>query len=335
MSDTEYKATVFIPTWFGEQYLKEVLKMIFRQDVPFAYEVLIYDTSSTDATPQIIESFQKKHANLRYETITKKEFGHGRTRNRAAHDAKGEIVVYLSQDATPSHKRWLYEMVKPFELNDKIVGVMGKQIPRPTSFPLQKHEIRAVFNNLGPDFGTTIFYKDDYMKKRGMYDAVCFYSDVNSAARKDYLIEKFPYKDVQYAEDQLFGRDIIDAGYMKVYAPRGSVTHSNDLKLGEYRHRIFDEIIGLRKVGIPVAPVSRKAVIKMFVKGVIKDWIRTLLDKQYSTKRRLFYLAVNPLYHIEKWRGVRLALAIKLNEDAAHDLHSLEKRREIKHEINK
>ena len=155
----DYKATVFIPTWFGERYLDEVLDAVFKQKVPFKYEVLIYDTSSKDRTPEIIEKYAKKHKNLRHKTITKDEFGHGKTRNAAAHDAKGEIVVYISQDVTPAHNRWLYEMIKPFELSEKIVGVMGKQDPRPHCFPLLKSEIRSTFRNFGPDFGTTLFIK--------------------------------------------------------------------------------------------------------------------------------------------------------------------------------
>ena len=54
-----------------------------------------------------------------------------------------------------------------------------------------------------------------------MRNAVTFYSDVNSAARKDILTGEVPYRDVSYAEDQLLGRDVISAGYIKAYdAPR-------------------------------------------------------------------------------------------------------------------
>lgn len=322
------KATVFIPTWFGEQYLDEVLKSIFRQQVPFEFEVLIYDTSSTDSTPQIIEKYAKKHKNLRHKTIEKKEFGHGKTRNAAAHDAKGEIVVYISQDVTPAHNRWLYEMVRPFDLNEKIVGVFGKQDPRPHCFPLLKTEIRRTFNGFGPDYGTTLFYKDDFIKDQSTYDAVCFYSDVNSAARKSFLTGKIPYQDVPYAEDQLFGRDVVDAGYQKAYVPRGNVVHSNDMTLKEYKHRMFDETMGLRKIGIPVPVPGKREIIKMVFRGIVRDSFNIVRDHQYSKKRKLYWLMLNPLYHIEKWRGVRLATLVDLDDKKLHDKYSLEKIRE-------
>lgn len=324
MSKKTYDITVFIPTYFGEDYLDDLLQMVFKQKIDKTVEVLIYDTSSKDRTPQIIEKYAKKYKNLRHKTITKQEYGHGKTRAAAAHDARGDIVVYLSQDAIPAHDRWLYEMVKPFELSDKIIGVMGKQDPRPKAFPLLKREIMAVFGSFGPDCGTTIFYKDDFVKTQEVYDKISFYSDVNSAARRSYLVGELPYKDVPYAEDQLFGRDVIDAGYMKAYAARGNVLHSNEFKLREYKMRMFDETMGLRKVGI-IVPLPRiKQIVKMVLTGWIKDTIFTLRDGQYSLKRKLFYLATNLFYNIEKWRGVRRAVLTELDDEESLKKYSLE-----------
>lgn len=320
------KATVFIPTYNGEKYLKSILKIVFKQEVDFQYEVLIIDSGSRDKTLEIIEPFRKEHENLRLIQIPNSEYGHGKTRDQAAHLAKGEIVVYLSHDAVPSNNQWLYEIVKPFEINEKIAGVVGRQAPRPKCVPLLKFEINAVFRNLGSEWGTTIFYKDKFVKKQSVYDHISFYSDANSAARRDYLTGILPYKDVPYAEDQVLGRDIIDAGYMKAYAARAIVLHSNDLKLSEYKKRTYDEIIGLRQVGIKVGVPSRKAVVKLFCIGVVKDGVKTLLDKQYSLKRKIFWLIVNPFYHIEKWRGVRLGTRADLKDESLGK-YSLEKTR--------
>jgi rhamnosyltransferase len=326
---SKIKATVFIPTYNGEKYIKEILNAVYSQKTDFDYEVLIIDSGSKDKTLDIIKAFKNRHDSLRLHIIDNDEYGHGKTRNLAAHMAKGDIVAYLSHDATPSHNRWLYEMVKPFEINDKIIGVMGKQIPRNWCIPMLKSEINGVFNGFGPDFGTTIFYKDDFVKSQSVYDAVSFYSDANSAARRDYLTGELPYQDVNYAEDQLFGRDIINAGYYKMYAPRASVVHSNDLRLNEYRSRMFDETAGLRKIGVPVSVPSRKSILRMLVRGVIRDTRNILRDSHYSTKRKIYWLMVNPLFHIEKWRGVRLGSRIDLNNIRLSDKYSLESNRKI------
>lgn len=328
----EMKATVFIPTWFGEQYLDEVLKAVFEQKVDFKYEVLLYDTSSTDKTPKIIQKYAKKHSNLRYKTLTKEEFGHGKTRDEAAKDAKGEYIVYLTQDATPAHDRWLYEMIKPFELSDSIVAVVGKQDPRPKAFPLLKGEIRSVFRNLGVDNGTTIYYLDDFAKTQAQYDEICFYSDVNSAARRDFLLNTIPYKHVPYSEDQLFGRDLINAGYKKAYAARGNVVHSNDMLLSEYKKRMFDEVVGLRTVGIDVVSPGFRAVIKLLIKGIVRDWFRTVRDGEYSFKRKVYWFALNPFFHIEKWRGFIAGTKVDITDSEAVRAYSLESHRQTKNQ---
>lgn len=322
------KATVIIPTYNGEAYLDKLLKMVFKQDVDFDYEVFVIDSTSRDNTVVIIEKYLAKYKNkMTYEQIPTKEFGHGKTRNYAARQANGEYVVYLSQDAIPASKTWLYEMIKPFELNDKIVGVVGKQIPRHKCVPLLKYEIRSVFKNLGADGGTTIYYKDSFMKDKVFNDVVTFYSDVNSAARRKFLVNEIPYRDVPYAEDQLFGRDIIDAGYQKVYAARGSVIHSNDITLKEYKHRTFDEVVGLRRIGTEIGRVSIKGVTKSVVLGVLKDAYRTIRDDQYSFKRKIYWLLINPFYHIEKWRGYRMGQSVDLDDSDIFYKHSLEAKR--------
>lgn len=318
------KATVFIPTYNGEKYLRQIIDAVEAQDVDFAFELLIIDSGSKDDTLAIIKDAQTRYENIVFRQISNKDFGHGKTRNLAAELAKGEIVIYITHDAIPAHDRWLYEMVRPFELNNKIAGVIGKQIPRSNCIPMLKSEINGVFSGFGPDFGTTVFYKDTFVNSQGLYDAVTFYSDANSAARKSLLTSSMPYKDVDYAEDQLFGRDVIDEGYYKAYAPRASVIHSNDLLLKEYRSRMFDETYGLRRIGVLVNVPSKKAIIKLSVRGIIRDSFRICKDRDYSLKRKLYWLVVNPLFYIEKWRGVRAGATADLDDQNIRQKYSLE-----------
>lgn len=321
------KATIFIPTYNGDKYLNEIFKMIYKQDVDFEYDVLIIDSGSTDRTLSIIEKYQAKYNNLILKQIDNSEYGHGKTRNVAAQIAKGEIMVYLSHDAVPANRDWLYEMVHPFELDGRIQGVVGRQTPHQKCVPLLKYEIRTVFRNMGNEAGTTLYYKDRFMKDPVYHDIVTFYSDVNSAARRRFLLDTIQYRDVPYSEDQLYGRDIIEAGYFKAYAARGVVVHSNDLTLREYKHRVFDETVGLRKIGTNIPTPSYKAIIKMSVKGILKDWYRTVRDGEYSLKRKVYWLLVNPFYHIEKWRGMLLGLRVHLADEEKFGRYSLESRR--------
>lgn len=298
-------ASVVVLTYNGERYLDELLGAVSVQRIDGTVEILVIDSGSTDATLDIVA----KYPQVRLVQIPHEEFGHGRTRNVAAHLAQGRYVAYLTHDATPASDRWLYELLKPFELNDDVAAVMGKQVPRPWCFPLLKYEIRDVFAGFGPDFGTTLFYDDDFATSDAVRNAITFYSDVNSAARRDLLVGPLPYRDVSYAEDQLLGRDVIAAGMVKAYAPRAVVVHSNDMTIAEYDERMEAETLGLREVGIDVAVPSRRVVARMMSRGIRRDASRLVRDREYGWKRRLYYLAVNPVFHVQKWRGVRRGAA--------------------------
>ena len=245
MSESNIKATIFIPVYNGEKdHLKETLEAVYNQKVDFNWNLLIIDSGSRDKSLEIIKSYEQKHKNLILKQIPNTEYSHGGTRQKAAEISEGEIMVYLSQDAIPADKNWLLNMVKPFEINPKIAGVPGKQVPRNYCFPLQKRDIDAVFNAQGPADAITIY--DSSSKDR---NKASFYSDVCSAARRSILIEDVPYQSISYSEDQAFGKDIINKGYLKVYAGKATVVHSNDIQLSEYKGRIFDECLGLEKAG--------------------------------------------------------------------------------------
>lgn len=315
--------TVAILTYNGETYLDRILEAVTTQTIDGDVEVLIIDSGSTDATLEIV----RRYPQVRLHEIPNSEFGHGKTRNLAASLARGEFIAYLTHDAIPTSLEWLRELLAPFAIDDRIVAVMGKQIPRPGCFPLLKYEIKGVFNAFGPDFGTSVFYKGDFVQSEGVFNAIAFYSDVNSAARRRFLLDVVPYRDVRYAEDQLFGKDLLEAGYRKAYAPRAAVQHSNDLTLDEYRRRIFDETVGLRQIGKLIEPMSRGTQLKLTARGVAGDSLRILRDPEFGWKRRLFWLAANPLYQIAKWRSYRASTLVDLSDAEVIAAGSLEHHR--------
>lgn len=321
----QLKATVFIPVYNGEHdHLEETLSALYQQVTDFHWDVLITDSGSKDNSINIINRFAEKYDNLRLLRLSKEEFSHGRTRQMAAEISKGEIMVYLTQDAVPHNEHWLAEMVRPFAIQSDIVAVLGKQRPRQYCFPAMKYDILSVFNEQGVADALTFWQRFDESKK-GQYTKESFYSDVCSAAPRKFLIEKIGYRDVAYSEDYEYGKDILDAGYIKVYNSKAIVEHSNDVRLSEYRQRIFDETYNVRLNSGVTNKVSVFSVIKQVLRGSYKDSIKILSDRDYSLKRKLYWLAINPIFHIEKWRGIRQANLVELNQDVSR--YSLEKKR--------
>ncbi|MFU8945617.1 glycosyltransferase family 2 protein [Mycetocola zhadangensis] len=312
--------TVAILTYNGEDYLERILMQLGEQELDGEVEVLVIDSGSTDATLEILAKFP----NVRLHKIPNSEFGHGRTRNLAAQLGTGEFIAYLTHDAIPIGTTWAREMLAPFKVSPRVVAVMGKQIPRPTCFPVIKYEIQGMFSGFGPDFGTALFYQDAFIQDEGVLGAVSFYSDVNSAARRSFILDVIPYRDVPYAEDQMFGKDLVLAGYIKAYAPRGSVEHSNDLTLEEYGKRIFDETVGLRRIGTNIPVLTVKNQLRLTARGIVGDSLRILRDRDYSWKRKLYWLANNPRYQILKWKSYRKSTLVDIDDDSQISAGSLE-----------
>lgn len=318
-------ATVAVLTYNGDTYLEDILDAVENQIIDGQVDILVIDSGSSDGTLDIVA----RHPRVRLHEIANSDFGHGKTRNLAARLAQGEYIAFLTHDAIPSTDRWLHELLAPLrDTNADIKAVMGKQIPRPGCFPLLKYEIESVFAGFGPDFGTTVFSDDGSASDQGLMDALSFYSDVNSATRTSFLRDVIPYRDVRYSEDMMFGEDIIRAGYKKAYAPRGAVIHSNDLTLDEYGKRMFDETVALRQIGKPIPPMRRRAELRMTARGIVVDSLRIVRDG-YSTKRKLYWLVLNPRFHIAKWRAYRAATLVDLNDAEAIAAGSLEHSRKV------
>ena len=294
-------ATVAVLTWNGQRYLDALLAAVLEQEYAGSFDVLVIDSGSTDRTLEIVAA----HPGVRLHEIPNSEFGHGKTRNLAAQLATGEIVAYLTHDAVPASSTWLSFLVAPMVDDDRVVAVVGKQIPRSGCVPVIKYDIQRVFERLGPDGRATVVFGDDPVLDDAARAAAAFYSDANSAARRSILTGPVPYRDVDYAEDQLFGRDLLDGGYRKAYAPAAAVEHSNDLSLRSSGQRIVDEVVGLRRIGTPVPRMSIPGALARALKWSLLDSRRIIVDRDYGFVRRVEWLAVNPLYQLVKWFSYR------------------------------
>lgn len=63
----------------------------------------------------------------------------------------------------------------------------------------------------------------------------------------------------------------------------------------------------------------------MTVRGVLRDTRNILRDSAYSLPRKAYWLVANPFFHIEKWKGVRLAARAELTDTQLIEKYSLEK----------
>src|SRR5439155_24075422 len=102
MADVRSNATVVYLTKNGGSDFLRSLELVRTQKAVFHYDVLVIDFGSTDGTIE-----EGEGSGVRVVRILPEEFNYGGRKDRAARLGRGEILVFLSQDNTPSSPYWL------------------------------------------------------------------------------------------------------------------------------------------------------------------------------------------------------------------------------------
>jgi rhamnosyltransferase len=215
--DPDPLISVVIPVKNGSGWLNETIPAILNQELSGAIEIIAIDSGSTDQTLSILSKYT-----VHIISIQPEEFNHGLTRNLGVSLAKGKFVVMTVQDAKPVSRFWLQQLLDGFT-DDTIAGVCGQQIvphhfdknPMEWYRPLSKPELRKYH------FPVTEVFKQLSAQKQ--LD-LCRWDDVNAMYRKD-LLTLIPFRKTDFAEDALWARDTLMAGYAIVYNPVAQVEH--------------------------------------------------------------------------------------------------------------
>lgn len=105
-------------------YLKKALESLIDQTLHTdLYEIIVVDNASSDGTKRVVSEYADTvSANLRY--IYEPVVGESRARNRGWHNAQGEYIAYLDDDAVAS-PRWLEMFINVFETFEPTPGSLG------------------------------------------------------------------------------------------------------------------------------------------------------------------------------------------------------------------
>jgi rhamnosyltransferase len=230
--------TVVILTKNPGPIFRRVLSSVISQVTSFKFDILVIDSGSNDGTLEYLANISD--ARLRTLTIPASDFGHGKTRNFAISQCNGEFIAMLTHDACPASNHWLEELISVAKVNPKVAGVFGRHIAYESANPFTAHELDLHFKSFKSKDTYGIEDHERYKNDQGYRQFLHFFSDNNALIRRSVWNE-IPYPNVNFAEDQIWAKTVVEAGFLKGYADKAVVMHSHEYGLWERLQRSFDE----------------------------------------------------------------------------------------------
>ena len=219
--------SIIIPTRNGSATLRELLANLTIQSLQ-ADEIMVVDSDSEDDSVAIAAAYGAK-----VQTIEVGTFDHGGTRTLAAQKARGEILVFLTQDVLPASRDMLEKLISPLTQSADICLSYGRQLP---SF--QATEIAAHLRNF--NYPETSRIKSFSDRKELGFETV-FVSNSCAAYRRSSLEEiGFFEADLIFGEDSCAAGKLLQNGGKIAYSADAAVYHSHNYSWGEEFRRYFD-----------------------------------------------------------------------------------------------
>lgn len=257
---------MILPTFNGEDDLRRMLPKLQDQDFDGGVEICAIDSSSKDGTVAVLEE-----VGARVEVIPQSEFSHGPTRNRCALAARGEFLVFMSQDVMPAHREFLTELVAAFD-DERVAGAYSRVLPHPDDDALTARTVLDL-----PESSEEPFVRD-LDAVRGLWELdpdervrYLRFNNVASAIRTE-VFRDFPFPPTAFAEDFAWASRVLSRGWRIAYVPTSVVqhAHSYDLRSAYKRYRV-DAAFHRQAHGWLVRPSAFSAV-RGFLYEVREDY---------------------------------------------------------------
>lgn len=219
---------IVIPTYQAGAGFKNLLSELAEQTFRPQYR-LVMDSESTDDTVQFA-----KQAGWQTHIIAKKEFSHGRTRQKALtilqEQAALDFIIYMTQDVRIPNKDSLEKLLLAFA-DHEVAGAYGRQLP---------HKDASIYAAVDREYNYPAVSRVKSMsdvKNLGIKTAFC--SNSFAAYRVTDLVDQGGFSNVDICEDvDMAGRFLLQ-GKKIAYMAEAEVHHSHEPNLtsqwGRYR----------------------------------------------------------------------------------------------------
>ena len=182
------------------------LDAIASQQFDAAVEIVVVDSGSRDGSAGL-----GAHAGARVARIPPEEFNHGATRNLGAALASGDVLVFISQDASRSTTHGSRSLVAPLAAERRSRASTGASSPHEDASPPERYFL---------DF---LYGAGARVQRAGDGDALTWRrrcSRTSTPRCRRSVLGGVPFvDDIVMSEDQEWSRRVLLAGYALVYEP--------------------------------------------------------------------------------------------------------------------
>ena len=261
--------SVIIPTKNAGNEFHYLLTMLQNQEGIQDIEIIVVDSGSTDETVEVA-----KKAGAKIIEIPPESFSHSYSRNLGAEHARGDYLLFMTQDALPSGNRWIYQLISFVKTND-VAAVSCVEFPREDCDLIYRVLLWNHARFLEVDKGDRILAKPQKensvsLRKNGQL------SDVACLIKKN-VFQKFKYR-YDYGEDLDLGIRLIRDNYKIGLLSSTVVIHSHNREPFYYLKRWYVETQALNKI------LPDTAILKINCEELINNVLFAFYKLNYLTE---------------------------------------------------
>lgn len=258
---------VIIPVYKPGKRFARLLQMLKAQTFP-VNKIIIMNTEEGYWNQLGYEGIP----NLEVHHVKKIDFDHGKTRNLGMGYAKGNIVVFMTDDAVPKDKHLIEMLVKGFEKKgpslEQAAVVYARQMPDSSCKTIERFTRSFNYPAEGrvktkadlPQMGIKTYFASN---------ACCAYDRLVFTKLGGFIDRTI------FNEDMIYASKAIQAGYAVVYEAKARVEHSHNYTCLQQFHRNFD--LGVSQADHPEVFGSLKSegegvrLVKQTIRFLIKQ----------------------------------------------------------------
>ena len=132
------KTDIIIPVYKPDNTFLELIRKLEQQSVS-VNRIIVMNTEQKYFDRLIYgTSFQKDHHNVLVRHLSRREFDHGRTRNRGVQYSDAEYFIMMTQDAVPADAHLIEELLGQLR-REKVAVAYARQIAPEGSSEIEKY----------------------------------------------------------------------------------------------------------------------------------------------------------------------------------------------------